>query len=175
VAITVRLSIVNRIWRGVMCAGFAAVTALAGCSSSPHCPPGASCPAIAARVTFIPTINGQTTVPRKDGHVPRYPVRSGESLTMRVTVTVPARVEVTTLWFGISTGTWGSGPKGHPVGMKPILARFHRPLSPGSHTFNLRWNVPQHRPATSLYLTYAWSSRQPPVEISGAIATFMLT
>jgi hypothetical protein len=126
-------------------------------------------------VTFTPTINGQTAVPREDGHVPRYRVRSGESLTMRVTVTVPKRVEVTALWFGISTGTWGSGAKGHPVGMKPILARFHQPLSPGSHTFNLRWHVPQHRPATSLYLTYAWYSRQPPGDTSGPIATFTLT
>lgn len=170
-----RLSIVSRIWRGVVCAGFATITAVAGCSSSPRCPPGALCPAIVPRVTFTPTINGQTAVPRKDGHVPRYRVRSGESLTMRVTVTVPRRVEVTALWFGISTGTWGSGAKGHPVGMKPILARFHQPLSPGSHTFNLRWHVPQHRPATSLYLTYAWSSRQPPMDTSGPIATFTLT
>jgi hypothetical protein len=58
---------------------------------------------------------------------------------MQVKVTVPKHVRVTVLWFGISTGIWGNGPKGRPVGMKPILARFRRPPSAGSHTFSLRW------------------------------------
>ena len=107
--------------------------------------------------------------------MPRYRVRSGESLTMRVKVIIPQHVEITALWFGVSTGTWGNGPEGRPVGMKPVLARFYRPLSAGPHTFSLRWRVPRHRSATSLYLTYAWSSRQPPVDTAGPIATLMLT
>jgi hypothetical protein len=171
----VRLRIVSRIWRGVVSIGFAAVATVAGCSSSPRCPPGASCPAIAPRVTFIPTINGKTAALRKDGHVPRYRVGSGASLTIHVTVTVPKHVKVTALWFGISTGTWGSGPEGRPVGMNPVLAQFHQPLSAGSHTFDLRWHTPQHGPATSLYLTYAWSSTQPPARVAGPVATFILT
>jgi hypothetical protein len=93
----------------------------------------------------------------------------------RHAVTVPQHVQVTVLGFGISTGTWGNGPNGRPVGMKPILARFQRPLSAGPHTFTLRWQVPQNRSATSLYLTYAWSSRQPPVETAGPVASFTLT
>jgi hypothetical protein len=103
-------------------------------------------------VTFIPTINGKAAVLRKDGHVPRYRVRSGESLMMRVTVTVPKHVRVTALWFGISTGTWGNGPKGRPIGMNPILAHYHQPLSAGSHTFGLRWGIPKHGSGASVYL-----------------------
>jgi len=35
-------------------------------------------------VAFIPTINGASFVPRKDGHVPSYRVRPGEHLVMRI-------------------------------------------------------------------------------------------
>jgi hypothetical protein len=86
-------------------------------------------------VTFIPAISGKSAVPRKDGHVPSYWVRPGEYLMIRVTVTVPKHVTVTTLWFGISTGTWGNGPRGRPVGMNPILAHYHQRLSAGSHAW----------------------------------------
>lgn len=172
-----RPSDVSRIWRGVLSVSFALLAAAAGCSPSlsARCPPGASCPAIAPRVTFTPAINGKTAVLRKDGHVPRYRVRSGEPLMMRVTVTVPKHVRVTALWFGISTGTWGNGPNGRPVGMNPILAHYHQPLSAGSHTFGLRWSIPKHRSAASAYLIYAWSSSQPPASVAGPIASLMLT
>lgn len=151
----------------------AGVFALGGCSSPPRCPLRVSCPAIAPRVTFIPTINGQSAVLRKDGHVPRYQVRPGEYLMMRVAVTVPKHVKVTALWFGISTGTWGGGPNG-PIGMNPILAHYRQPLPAGSHTFGLRWRIPHRRDGASLYLTYAWSSHQPPASVSGPIATLAL-
>ena len=153
----------------------AGVLGVGGCSSSPRCPPGASCPAIAPRVTFIPTINGKSAVLRKDGHVPSYRVRSGEHLIMRVTVTVPEHVRVTALWFGISTGTWGSGPKGRPIDMNPILAHYHQPLSAGSHTFGLRWHVPKRRSGARLYLVTAWSSHQPSASVAQPIATLILT
>jgi hypothetical protein len=131
----VRPSSVSRIWRGALAIS-AVLIAVVGCTSSPRCPPGASCPAIAPRVTFIPTVNGVSFAPRKDGHVPRYRVRPGQTLVMRIAVTVPKHVTITALWFGISTGTWGSGPNG-PIGMKPILAHYTLPLSTGSHTFGL--------------------------------------
>lgn len=115
--------------------------AVGGCSSPPRCPPGASCPASAPEVTFIPAVNGVSFAPRKDGHVPRYRVRPGDYLVMRIAVTVRKHVTITALWFGISTGTWGSGPNG-PIGMNPILAHYTLPLSTGSHTFGLRWRIP---------------------------------
>ncbi len=161
-----RTSLVAALVAGVLAAG--------GCSSSPRCPPGASCPAIAPRVTFIPTINGEFFALRKDGHVPSYRVRPGEYLVMRVAVTVPKHVKITALWFGISTGTWGSGPSGNPVGMSPILAHYRQPLSLGSHTFGLRWRIPHRHSAASLYLIYAWSSNQPPASVGGPIAMLAL-
>lgn len=155
---------------GLVTALAAGVLAAGGCTSDPRCPPGASCPAIVPRVAFIPTINGVSFAPRKDGHVPRYRVRPGEYLAIRVAVTVPKHITITALWFGISTGTWGGGPDG-PTGMDPILAHYTLPLSAGSHTFGLHWHIPHRRPGTSLYLTYAWSSHQPPASVSGPIAT----
>jgi|SRR5262249_28735541 len=160
-----RASLVAALAVGVLAAG--------GCSSDPRCPPDASCPATAPRVAFIPTINGVSFAPRKDGHVPRYRVRPGEHLVMHVAVTVPTHVTITALWFGISTGTWGGGPNG-PTGMSPILAHYTLPLSAGSHTFGLDWRIPHRRPSISLYLTYAWSSHQPDASVSGPVATLSL-
>jgi len=100
-------------------------------------------------VTFIAAINGKSAPPRKDGHLPSYRVSAGRYLVMRVTVTVPRHVKVTALWLGISTGTWGNGPRGRPVGMSPVLAHYHQPLSTGSHTFALRWQITKHRSGTS--------------------------
>jgi hypothetical protein len=153
----------------------AGVFAVAGCSSPSGCAAAHGfCPAIAPRVAFIPAINGKSAVLRKDGHVPRYRVRPGEHLVMRIAVTVPEHVRITALWFGISTGTWGRGPAGTPVGMSPVLAHYSRPLSAGSHIFGLDWRIPHRRAAASLYLTYAWSSHQPPASAEGPIATLAL-
>lgn len=148
--------------------------AAGGCSSSPRCPPGASCPPLPLpRVTFTPAINGKPAVPRQDGHVPSYRVRPGEYLVMSVAVTVPEHVRVTVLWLGISNGTWGNGPEG-PVGMNPILAHYRQPLSAGSHALGLRWRIPQLHSGASLYLTFAWSSQQPPASVSGPVAQLIV-
>lgn len=149
------------------------VLAVGGCSASPDCPPRASCPAAAPRVAFIPAVNGVSFAPRKDGHVPRYRVRAGERLTVRVAVGVPEQAEITALWFGISSGTWGVGTSG-PTGMNPVLAHYALPLSTGSHTFALHWRIPHSRAGTSWYLTYAWSSQQPDASVSGPIAALAL-
>ena len=125
-------------------------------------------------MTFIPAINGVSFKPRTDGHVPSYRVRPREHLIIRVAVTVPRHVLITALWFGISTGTWGSGPKGNPVGMNPILAHYTQPLSAGSHTFGLHWRIPHRRHGASLYLIYAWSAQQPPARVEGPLATLVL-
>ena len=125
---------------------------------------------MAPRVMFIPIVNGKPAVLRKDGHVPSYRVRSGEYLVMRVAVVVPNHVRITALWFGVSTGTWGTGPKGRPTGMHPILAHYAQPLPAGSHMFGFRWHIPRLHADASLLLTFAWSSYQPPARVSGPFA-----
>ena len=125
-------------------------------------------------MTFTPVINGKPTALRDDGHVPSYRVRPGKYLVVRVVVTVPEHLKVTALWLGISRGTWGNGPNG-PVGMSPVLAHDPQPLPAGSHTFSLRWRVPQRRSGARLYLIFAWSSRQPPASVSGPVAQLILT
>lgn len=156
---------------GALAAG---VLAAGGCCSSPRCPPGASCPAIAPRVTFVPTINEVSFPPRKDGHVPRFRVRPGEHLVMRIIVTVPRHLTITALWFGISADGWGDGPNG-PTGMDPVLAHYTLPLSAGSHTFGLHWRIPHLHAGASRYLTYGWSSHRPDASAEGPIATLALS
>lgn len=164
-----------RVWRVCLLPALVfGLLALGGCSSSPRCPPGAPCPAAVPQVKFAPVINGKPAASRKDGQVPSYRVHPGEDLAARVEVVVPEHVTVTALWFGISTGAWGSGPGGRPTGMSPILAHYRHPLPTGSHTFTLRWRAPVHSPTATLDLTFAWSSRQPPASVSGAVAQFVL-
>jgi len=166
----VRPSSVTVLRAGLAAALAMGVCAVGGCSSPLRCPPGASCPAIAPRVVFTPTINGVSFPPRKDGHVPRIRVHPGEHLVIHVTMTVPRHVTITALWFGISADGWGDGPNG-PTGMNPVLAHYTQPLSTGSHTFGLHWRIPRRHAGTSLYLTYGWSSHHPDASVEGPIAT----
>jgi hypothetical protein len=159
---------------GPVAALLAGVVAAAGCSSPSGCPPGAPCPMAMPRVTFTPTINGQLAVLPKDGSPPRYHVRPGEHLVMKVAVTVPGHLTVTALWFGISTGILGGGPDG-TGSMHPILASYRQPLSAGSHTFGLRWRVPERRSGTSLYLITAWSGHSPPGNAEQFVAQLILS
>jgi len=123
---------------------------------------------------FIPIVNGKPAVLRKDGHAPSYRIRSGEYLVMRVAVVVPKDVRITTLWFGVSTGTWGTGPNGRPTGMNPILAHYAQPLPAGSHTFGFRWRIPRLHAGASRILTYVWSSHQPTASVSGPFAQLVV-
>ena len=93
---------------------------------------------------------------------------------MRVTVIVPRRLTVTALWFGISTGTLGGGPDG-TGSMHPVLAHYPQYLSAGTHTFRLRWRIPESRPGASLYLVAAWSSRHPAGNVAQFVARLTLT
>jgi hypothetical protein len=161
---TLRASLAAALMSGLVLAG--------GCSSSPRCPSGASCPMVMPRVTFTPTVNGQPAV-LKNGRPPRYHVRLGERLVVRVAVTVPRHLTVTALWFGISTGTLGGGPNG-TGSMHPILAHYRQLLSAGTHTFGLRWRVPKGRSGTSLYLVTAWSGPPPPGTSGQAVAQLTL-
>lgn len=124
------------------------------------------------RVIFTPTVNGQSAVLPGNGSPPRYHVRPGERLVVKVVVTVPRHLTVTALWFGISTGILGGGPNG-TGSMHPVLAHYRQPLSAGSHTFGLRWRVPKRRSRATLYLTTAWSGH-PPGNVEQFVAQLML-
>jgi hypothetical protein len=157
------------------CVVLAGALAAAGCSGSLRCPSGASCPAPSAPILMYQmAINGQAASYAGEGTQPHYHIRPGERLQMTVVVTLPGHLKITTLWLGISTGTWGNGPGGRPIGMKPILARSSRLLTAGAHTFRLRWRVPSSQSGGPLYLVWAWSSHRPPVHIAGAVAVLAL-
>jgi hypothetical protein len=139
---------------------------------STRCPPGVPCPPPPLpRLAYVITINRHSAAyAGQGGAQPRYHIRPGEHLQMTVSVTVPSHLRLTALWLGISHGTWGTGPRGRPTGMNPILAHSRQPLSTGMHTFRLHWHVPGGQPGGSLYLVSDWSSQQPPVGTAGAIA-----
>jgi hypothetical protein len=122
------------------------------------------------------TINGQSVSFPQNGTAPSYHVRPGEDLVMTVAVTVPHHLRITAPWLGISTGTWGSGPKGRPIGgmHHPILAHPRHPLSPGVHTYGLRWRTPEHSSSGSFFLVNGWTSRHPPAAVAGPIVELTL-
>lgn len=122
---------------------------------------------------FTPTFNGQPAVLPANGSPPRHHVRPGERLVVKVAVTVPQHFTVTALWFGISTGMLGGGPNG-TGSMHPILAHYRQPLSAGSHTFGLRWRIPEHHSGTRLYLVTAWSGHPPPGNVGQFVAQLVL-
>lgn len=159
----IRPSLAAAVLTGVLAAG--------GCSSSPLCPAGASCPAaVPFRVTFIVTVNGR--VPSPSRNLPRFSVRPAQLLAINVVVTVPGRARVSALWLGISAGgPLGSGPKG-PTGVHPVLLHSSQVVTAGRHSFRLRWRTPAKvRPGTRLYLAAAWASRQPPTfDTAGLLA-----
>ncbi len=172
-------SAVNPVLRtGLVAAILAGALAVVGCSTSSACTAGASCaPPPVPRLTYVLTINGQSVSFPKNGTTPIYHVRLGEHLLITVAVIVPRHLTTTALWLGISTDTWGNGPKGRPIGMHPILSHTRHPLPAGMHTFGLRWRVPG-RPGPywpfSFFLVHAWTSRHPPAAVAGPIVELAL-
>jgi hypothetical protein len=59
--------------------------------------------------------------------------------------------------------------------MNPILAHYAQPLPAGSHTFGFRWHIPRLRAGASRFLTFAWSSHQPPARVSGPFARLVVS
>ena len=116
------------------------------------------------------TIKGRSASYAMRGSQPSFRVRPGEKVQMTVAVTAPRHIRLTALWFGISTGIWGTGP----TGMHPILAHYRQQVLPGVHRFLLRWRVPAGRFGGSLFLVSSWSSHQPPVSVGAAIAVLAL-
>ncbi len=158
-------------------AAAAVLVPLALLSVPAHPAPGTSGhpPPPLPRLTYVMTINGQPISFPENGTVPSYHVRPGEHLVMTVAVTVPRHLRITALWLGISTGTWGSGPNGRPIGgMHPILAHTRHPLSAGVHTFGLRWRIPEHSASSSFFLVNGWTSRHPPAAVAGPIVELTL-
>jgi hypothetical protein len=92
------------------------------------------------------TVNGQALgVPESlaDGPTdePQFDVAPGETVTIAMTVTVPAHSEMTKFFLGITGDTAGIGPRG-PIGMKPVLTTASH-LAPGAHKFTVQWTVPK--------------------------------
>ena len=145
-----------------------------GCSASPRCPAGASCPASAGpRLTYVLTVNGHSVPGGRDGAAPRIRVRPGERLHIDVAVTLPGHVTVRTLWLGISATSYGFSHH-RPAGLNPILAVSREPMRAGPHTFRLRWRFPRHERG-ALLLVSAWSSSQPSGDVAQPIATLSRT
>lgn len=89
-------------------------------------------------------------------------VSPGERLSIRVTVSIPARARISDLWLGISHGTFGSTGTGQPTGQQPILAHIRKHLEPGQHTFWVAWTVPAQTPhGTVLWLAASWRGMLP--------------
>jgi hypothetical protein len=125
-------------------------------------PPIARPAVVPFSLSFTVRVNGQSAMHPQGGRIPRFAVTPGEQLRISIGVTVPAHARVTTLtptvtavWLGVSRGVIGT-----PGDMHPILARTRKPLTPGLHTFRLRWTVPAGRPrGTTRYLAANWEAK----------------
>jgi hypothetical protein len=109
-------------------------------------PPGPSATPYQPPLPWTATVNGQALgVPESlaDGPAgePQFDVAPGETVTITMTITVPAHTEMTKFFLGITGDTAGLGPGG-PIGMKPVLATVTH-LAPGAHKFTVRWTVPR--------------------------------
>jgi hypothetical protein len=131
--------------------------------SSQSTPPIARPAVVPFSPSFTVRVNGQSAMHPQGGRIPRFAVTPGEQLRISIGVTVPAHARVTTLtprvtalWLGVSRGVIGT------LGdMRPILARTRKPLTPGLHTFRLRWTVPTGLPrGTTRYLVANWEAKQ---------------
>jgi hypothetical protein len=109
-------------------------------------PPGSIAGSVQPPLPWTVAVNGQARgVPESlaDGPTggPQFDVAPGETVTIAMTVTVPAHTEMTKFFLGITGDTAGIGPGG-PIGMKPVLATAAH-LAPGAHKFTVRWTVPR--------------------------------
>jgi hypothetical protein len=139
---------------------------LTGQSTPPIAAPGV----VPFSLSFTVRVNGQSAMHPQEGRMPRFAVTPGEQLRISIGVTVPAHARATTLtprvtalWLGVSRGVIGT-----PRDLRPILAHTRKPLTPGVHTFRLRWTVPAGFPrGTTRYLVADWEAKQ------ASVAQFM--
>jgi hypothetical protein len=125
------------------------------------------------RLSYTVAVNGQSRVFPKNGPPPSFTVTPGEHLRIRIGVTVPAHAKVTTLWLGVTKdGFSARGRDGQrPPNMRPVLAHFQKPLTPGRHTFRLTWTTPTGlRRGTTLWLVAGWTTRQQDASVGEGIA-----
>lgn len=103
------------------------------------------------------SVHGQVRLVPRLGILPRFVIAPGEHVQINVDVTVPKNVRVEALWLGIVKAERSSlGPAG-PIGWTSVLVRISEPMTPGSHTFNLRWVAPGGlRPGRTLHLIAFW-------------------
>lgn len=111
--------------------------------------PGASPMKPAPPLPWTVTVNGQPLgVPEElsDAYTgqTQFDVAPGEKVTIEMTITVPARTQMTRFFLGITGDTSGIGPHG-PIGMKPVLATASN-LAPGLHAFTVHWTAPASDP-----------------------------
>lgn len=154
----------------LLAAALLSLFAAEGCSSASRCPSGASCPPPPLpSLTYALTINGRPVPLAKSGEAPRIHVQPGQQVLIKVAVTLPRNIKITTLALGISAGPFGFNQKHRPANLNPILARTHGTLTGGPHTFTLHWRIPQHRHGPLLLMS-DWSSSHPSQEVAGPIA-----
>ena len=159
---------------GLVSALLVAVLAVGGCSASPRCPAGASCPAsLPPGPAYLLTVNGHSVPAGRDDALPRIRVAPGQPLVIDVTVTMPRHTSITALWLGISAASYGFSHH-RPAGLNPILAVSRKPMSAGPRTFRLRWRFPWHHRG-ALLLVSAWSSSRPSADVARPIATLTRT
>jgi hypothetical protein len=144
--------------------------AASGCSASPRCPPGASCPSAGPSLTYVLTVNGHTVSFPANGEAPRIRVRAGQQVRINVAVTLPRNLKLMALWLGISDGPYGFTQKHRPANLNPVLAHTQETLAGGTRTLSVRWRIPEHRHGPLLLMS-DWSSSQPSAEVAEPIAT----
>jgi hypothetical protein len=115
------------------------------------------------QLSYAITVNGQVPASAgPDSSLPRYVISPGEDLSITVDAIVPEDVTVTALWLGITDGVLSPRRDG-PANMSPVLAAYtDTTLTPGAHSFSLRWVVPAELgPGTKRQLSVqmAWHAR----------------
>ena len=131
--------------------------ALGGPGTGPASAPGR----VPFRLSFTVAVNGNSRLFPDNGPPPSFTVPPGEPLRIRIGVTVPAHAKVTTLWLGVSKDVFTTpGPHGQrPASMRPVLAHTQQPLTPGLHTFHLRWTMPAGLArGTAVWLLAGWTT-----------------
>lgn len=139
----------------IVAAAVAVSVALGGTSGAAGTPAAAGRPPfpgsgsspmkISPPLPWTVTVNGRPLgVPEElaDGYTgqTQFDVAPGEKVAIEMTVTVPARTQMTKFFLGITGDTAGIGPRG-PIGMEPVLATASN-LAPGVHAFAVHWTVP---------------------------------
>lgn len=162
---------------GLVSASLLVVTAIAVAApvalSGPDTPSAVHPSKAPFRLSFTVAVNGQSREFPESGRTPSFTVTSSKFLRIHISVIVPPHAEVTALWLGVTEGEFSPpAPNGQrPAGMRPVLARTRKVLTPGRHTFNLTWTMPAHiSPGTTRWLAAAWETKQQGARVAQPVA-----